>query len=140
MSDEQVQATVFKYERPDSLERPKTMVRLFRADIARAEVQVIREGGENNLHSHSGSNGFWMVLGGKARFYGDGDEVLAELGPYEGVHIPRTFKYWFESAGDEVLEILHVTSNLKEFNGVYDRVDDASERPAWMGPRGGGGV
>ena len=34
--------------------------------------------------------------------------MIAELGPREGIHIPRGFYYWFESASDEVLELLQV--------------------------------
>jgi hypothetical protein len=34
--------------------------------------------------------------------------VFAELGPNEGVLIPRGVKYWFERTGDEPLEILQV--------------------------------
>jgi hypothetical protein len=30
------------------------------------------------------------------------------MGPHEGIHIPRGFYYWFESAGEEQLELLQV--------------------------------
>jgi mannose-6-phosphate isomerase-like protein (cupin superfamily) len=103
------QPQIFKYERPD-IERGKKVVPLCQTDLMRAHVQVIQEGGENNLHAHTGNDGFWLVLGGRARFYGEGDVVLAELGENEGVLIPRGFKYWFESAGGEPLEILHVAA------------------------------
>jgi len=43
---------------------------------------------------------------GRARFYGKDNVLLAELGPMQGVHIPRGFYYWFERAGTEVLELL----------------------------------
>jgi predicted small metal-binding protein/mannose-6-phosphate isomerase-like protein (cupin superfamily) len=102
-------AQVFRYETPD-LDRGKGIVWLARTDLLRAIVQVVREGGENNLHSHSGNDGFWMVLGGRARYYGEGDVLLAELGKYEGILIPRGFKYWFESASEEPLEVLHVAA------------------------------
>ena len=49
-----------------------------------------------------------MILKGRARFYGDGNTVLGDFGPYEGILVPRGFKYWFESSGDEDLEILQV--------------------------------
>ena len=36
------------------------------------------------------------------------DVVLAELGPHEGIFIPRNFPYWFEKIGDEPMEVLQV--------------------------------
>lgn len=36
--------------------------------------------------------------------------MIGDLGPYEGIHVPRDFYYWFESSSDEVLEILQVES------------------------------
>lgn len=105
--ERQLEPTVFKYTTPQT-EKPKTIVRLCRSDLLYSSVQVLKEGGENNLHAHNAQNGFWFVLSGKVRFYGEGDKVLAELGPREGIHIPRGFYYWFESTGDEVLELLQV--------------------------------
>ena len=61
-----------------------------------------------------GQDGFWFVLGGLVRFYGEGDKVLAELGKHEGVLIPRGFPYWFENAGDEPLEILRLGSSAQD--------------------------
>ena len=71
-------------------------------------VQVVKEGGENNLHYHTNSDGAWMVLKGRAKFYGVGDKMLGELGPNEGIVIPGGSRYWFEKAGDEDLEILQI--------------------------------
>lgn len=106
MTTEVGQPQVFTYQLPD-LDRGKGIVWLARTDILRAGVQVVKEGGENNLHSHSGNDGFWFALSGRVRFYGEGDAVIAELGKHEGIVIPRGFKYWFESAGEAPLEILH---------------------------------
>jgi mannose-6-phosphate isomerase-like protein (cupin superfamily) len=73
-----------------------------------AMVQVLAEGGENNLHSHATLDGFWFVLKGRVRFYSDFTTVAAELGPLEGILVPRGAKYWFESASKEPLELLQV--------------------------------
>lgn len=105
----ETQAQVFRYERPD-FKGVKRSVELCRSDILRGLVQVVNEGGENNLHAHTGDDAFWMVLGGAAKFYGEGDKLIAELKKHEGIFIPRGFKYWFESAGDEPLEILRVSA------------------------------
>jgi mannose-6-phosphate isomerase-like protein (cupin superfamily) len=101
------QARVFKYTRPE-MRTKKTFVKLARTDRMMAYVQVLSSGGENNLHSHGHLDGFWMVLRGRARFYGEGDKLLADLGPHEGILVPRSFKYWFESASAEPLELLQI--------------------------------
>lgn len=105
-------AQPFKYETPEMPTEGKHVgkfiVRLARTDRVVANVQVLKNGGETNLHTHHHLDGFWMVLKGQARFYGEGDVVVADLKEKEGVLIPRHFKYWFESVGDEVLEILQV--------------------------------
>jgi mannose-6-phosphate isomerase-like protein (cupin superfamily) len=106
--ERRLQVSVFGYESPATLERPKGIARLCRSDIIYSSVQMLEEGGENNLHAHSAQDGVWIVLRGRARFYGKDDALLAELGPLQGVHIPRGFYYWFEKAGDERLEILQV--------------------------------
>ena len=103
-----VTASVFGYQRPEKLEKGKGIVRLCRSDIVYSTVQVLQDGGENNLHAHPAQDGIWIVLKGRVKFYGKGDVVLAELGPMQGIHIPRGFYYWFESASPEMLEILQV--------------------------------
>jgi mannose-6-phosphate isomerase-like protein (cupin superfamily) len=107
-------AQIFKYTRPEMPDGPlvgKFVVRLARTDRVLANLQVLKNGGETNLHTHHHLDGFWMVLKGRARFYGEGDAVVADLQAMEGVLIPRHFKYWFESVGEEVLEILQVESS-----------------------------
>lgn len=70
------------------------------------------------MHSHTGNDGFWLVLSGHARFYGEGDEVIAELEEDEGVLILHDFHYWFESPDGNELEILHIASFVE---GIEDR-------------------
>jgi mannose-6-phosphate isomerase-like protein (cupin superfamily) len=101
-------ASVFGYQTPDSLVKGKGIVRLCRSDLCYATVQVLQSGGENNLHAHPAQDGIWIVLKGRVKFYGKDDMVLAELGPLQGIHIPRGFYYWFESSSPEKLEILQV--------------------------------
>ena len=100
---------VVKYKRPDEI-AAKLLVPLAHSDIMFCAVQVLREGGENNLHSHAAMDGLWFVLSGKVRFYGKDHEVIGEFGKHEGVFIPRDVPYWFESVGDEPLEILQAES------------------------------
>ena len=77
----------------------------------RGVVQVVKKnGGENNLHYHTGIASFWMVLKGRVRFYGPGDVVIGEFGPHEGTITPRFSRYWFENVGEDDLEILQVAA------------------------------
>ena len=126
---------IFRYETPN-LRREKEVVPLCRTDILRAHVQVVREGGENNLHAHTGNDGFWMVLAGRARFYAEGDVPLAELARNQGIAIPRGFKYWFESAGEEPLELLHVAAQVQHVRD--ERINYTPLKP-WQGRLGVGG-
>ena len=126
----------FKYETP-VVERGKTIMWLARTDILFADVQILKDGGETNLHSHSHLDGFWMVLSGRARFYGEGDVVIAEIGRHEGVLIPRGCKYWFESASEEPLEILQVAASVVPMRSSAesraDRIDYTPPKPSLVG-------
>lgn len=111
---------VFRYQKPDLKGRPRAITRLFVSDLMCGLMQVINKGGETTLHSHSGMDGLWMVISGRARFYGEGEKIIAELGPLEGVYIPRDVKYWFESASeDEPLQILQVEGFVKNRPNTY---------------------
>ena len=117
----------FSYKKPENLRNGKGIVQLAKSDIIRGRVQIVREGGENNLHSHIGMDGFWMVLHGKVKFYGPGDVLIGEFGQHEGILIPRGAQYWFESSDpNEELEILQMASFEK---GVKtQRVDVAPQK------------
>lgn len=86
-------------------------------------VQIFPKGAHNNLHVHLTEDGYWLVLGGRARFYGEGETIIAELGRLEGVLIPAGTKYWFEGISDEPLEILRVDYRVRE--GARHAVNEA---------------
>ena len=118
----------FKYAKPDGVGAGKGFVSLGRKDIVRGAVQVVKKhGGENNLHYHTSSASFWMVLKGRVRFYGPGDVVLGEFGPNEGMITPRYSRYWFENVGEEDLEILQVSA-LSEGAKTSGRTDVSEQR------------
>jgi len=101
----------FSYARPEEITAGKALVRLARSEVLKSWVQVVKgNGGENNLHYHRGSDTFWMVLKGRVRFYGPDDVVIGEFGPYEGTITPQYSRYWFESVGEEDLELLQVAA------------------------------
>lgn len=134
---------VFKYRKPELPEgefQGKLITRLARTDRMMANVQTLKSGGENNLHSHRHLDGFWFVLSGRVRFYGEGDVVVAELGRHEGVMVPRNFKYWFEAVGDEPLELLQVESfnvSIPNYTAIreQERINHTPKQPSFGGIR-----
>jgi len=128
-TESSVQAIVFKYEKPD-VSSGKVHVPLARTPIGSLKVQVLEEGGENNLHSHNHRDGFWFVLAGRVRFYTTDDVLVAELGKYEGIATPHGFPYWFEAVpGDETLEIIQIGANDNPTNADADRDDRNDLQP-----------
>lgn len=106
-NEEEPKTTLFNFAQPDAI-NGKAAKRLGVGGMVTASVQFLAAGGDNNLHSHSAEDEAFLVLGGRVRFYGKDEEVIAELGQNEGIIIPRLFPYWFESASDEVLTIYKV--------------------------------
>jgi len=100
----------FRYERPAVLTEPKTHLFLVRTRLLGFNVQVIRDGGETNLHAHPGQDAVWYVLGGRAKFYDTQEHVFCDIGVNEAVAIPHAAPYWFESSSDEPLEIIRASA------------------------------
>jgi mannose-6-phosphate isomerase-like protein (cupin superfamily) len=120
----------FKYEKPDNSGRPKDIAPLVNSGILKLGVQIVHDGGENNLHYHTtNSETGWMVLGGRVRFYGVDDVVLAELGPHEGIFLPGGSRYWFEKVGSDDLEILQMVGIS---GGVTAERINVESHKAWM--------
>jgi mannose-6-phosphate isomerase-like protein (cupin superfamily) len=124
----ETEPTTFSYAKPTGVNAGKGFVNLGRRDIVRGAVQVVKKhGGENNLHFHTTSASFWMVLKGRVRFYGSGDVVIGEFGPHEGTITPRYSRYWFENVGEEDLEILQVSA-FAEGAKTSGRTDAAPQK------------
>lgn len=124
MADDAAQARTFRYAPVELGDKRKKIVRLCRTDHMAAQVQIIGTGGENNLHSHAHQDGFWFVLSGRVRFYGENDVVLGEFGPHQGILIPRGLSYWFESCGEETLELLQLEAFDKPLRSEADILAD----------------
>lgn len=105
----------FKFERPDvHLEAGRKLhVKLAGTDSCRAQVQILRKGGENNLHYHPNLDLIYMVLKGRVTFYGPGDKVLGSYGPLEGLLLPENARYWFGSEGEEEAWLLQIAGYPK---------------------------
>ena len=119
----------FSYTKPEGVGAGKGFITLGRKDIVRGVVQVVKKhGGENNLHYHTTSASFWMVLKGRVRFYGPGDVLIGEFGPHEGTITPRYSRYWFENVGEEDLEILQVAAFGSEKLEKSGRTDVSAQK------------
>jgi hypothetical protein len=77
------EAKIFKYQTPEFDGVKKSMI-VCSSDLMKVMVQVVKNGGENNLHSHTGDDAFWYVLSGAVRFYGEGDKLIGEFSKGEG--------------------------------------------------------
>jgi len=128
--------TTFAYEKPaeakdrDGHPMVKQIANLVRGDLVRLNVQIVKEGGENNLHYHTGGDTVWLVLKGAARFYGIGDKLLGELGPQGGILLPGGARYWFEKTGSEDLEILQIV--CKESRQAQPQRINLDQHKDWM--------
>jgi mannose-6-phosphate isomerase-like protein (cupin superfamily) len=122
------EAKEFRYQTPQ-FEGVKKTLQVCNSDLMKVQVQVVKDGGENNLHTHTGDDAFWYVIRGAVKFYGEGDRLIGEYQKGEGILIPRGYKYWFESAAPEPLEILRVTA--KDQNVENQRVDHSAQKQ-WM--------
>ncbi len=106
---------VFKVDPPELVSGKKGTY-VVRSDITSIEVQAAATGGETNMHAHTGLDGTWYVVSGRVRFYtgdADRDELIAELGPREGVFIKRSTPYWFECVSEDNLILLHVAAKAQ---------------------------
>lgn len=121
-------AVEFRHKIPE-FEGVKKTWQVCNSDLMKVQVQVVKSGGENNLHTHTGEDAFWYVISGAVKFYGEGDKMIGEYQKGEGILVPRGFKYWFESASSDPLEILRVTA--KDQNVDNKRVD-LSPQKEWM--------
>ena len=121
-------AVEFRHKTPE-FEGVKKTWQVCNSDLMKVQVQVVKSGGENNLHTHTGEDAFWYVINGAVRFYGEGDKEIGVYQKGEGLLVPRGFKYWFESASSDPLEILRVTAKDQS---VDNKRVDLSPQKDWM--------
>jgi mannose-6-phosphate isomerase-like protein (cupin superfamily) len=121
----------FSYKKPgpNPKREKKDWVDLCASTLSKTLVQIVKDGGENNLHYHRNSDTVWFVLSGRVRYYGPGDVLIGEFGKHEGIVIPGGSRYWFEKAGDEDLEILQI--NCKTHGQKSQRINLDSAK-GWM--------
>ena len=76
--------------------------------------KVYSEGGENALHAHEGDDHAFFVLAGRAKFF-DGNGGETEVGPLEGILIPRGVLYRFQSIPPDNLVILRMAGSDDDY-------------------------
>ena len=131
--DQEAKVATFNYVKPtDYKGKHKVITSLGRTDTIRGLVHVLKDGGETNLHYHTKIDSLWWVLKGRVKFYGPGDVLQGEFGPGQGIFMPRGARYWFESASEEELELLHVSA-YSEAGAADSGRTDASPRKRAIG-------
>jgi mannose-6-phosphate isomerase-like protein (cupin superfamily) len=134
----------FKYNGPDAdggrdTAEGRRSYPMAKTDNVVSTVQIFQKGVGNRLHVHLTEDGYWFVLGGRVRFWGPGETVIAELGQHEGLLMPAGNHYWFEGISDEPLQILRV--NYRVHDGPRHGVDDTAghnvqpAKPDWFAAR-----
>ncbi|MEI7548116.1 MAG: cupin domain-containing protein [Actinomycetota bacterium] len=121
-----VQPKVMRYVKPE-MTKHRHLVGLVRTDTLHGMIQVWKPGRGNKLHKHPNVDGLWFVLAGRAVFYTDDDQLVAELGPGESILIPRQFPHRIESIGDNDLEILQVEALLTPGEQIKVDLLDSAE-------------
>jgi mannose-6-phosphate isomerase-like protein (cupin superfamily) len=122
--------------RPQLLEEGKYGRNLLKGQVLGVGVQVIANGGENNLHHHPGNEAVYFVMNGAAKFYTTHDEPVAELKKNDYLYVPAGAPYWFESSSTENLVLIRVGAQLQQ----DDRRIDLSPATPNMTPVGGTGA
>ncbi|MDM0066961.1 MULTISPECIES: cupin domain-containing protein [unclassified Variovorax] len=90
-------------------------------------LKTYASGGENELHAHANEDHLFVIMQGRAVFYGPRDETR-EVARNDCVLIPAGAFYWFHASGDEPLVLLRVGATLDAAKDVMARVD-AHGRP-----------
>ncbi|HEU0072104.1 MAG TPA: cupin domain-containing protein [Alphaproteobacteria bacterium] len=119
-----------KYDMPVNPKR-KEIIHLSKSDLMKVNMQVLSDGGENNLHYHTGSDTTWYVVKGRVKFYGVGDEIIGEFGENEGIFIPGGARYWFEKTGEGDLQLLQMVAIDRTYPSKAERINIDAHKD-WM--------
>lgn len=125
------------YQKP-ALRAARGITKLGTTDILRSAVQVLADGARQGLHAHNNYDAIYMGFSGRVRFYGEGGALFAEIGPNEGVIVPRGVTYGFEAVGGGA-EMFYVSAVDRQMEDrffshepggdviAYDLFDEAGE-------------
>ncbi len=70
-------------------------------------LKTYAEGGENTLHAHPNEDHVFIVMQGRATFYGPDDESVT-FEKHEGIMLPHGCKYYFLAEPGEPLVLLRI--------------------------------
>ena len=107
-SNESIEPQIFRV-RTQLLSKGRSDYTLARTKGLSIRIKCYAEGGENTLHTHPGQDHTFIVMAGKAKFYGVDGEVT-ELTRNQGILIPEGFYHYFSSCGDEPLVMLRISA------------------------------
>lgn len=96
------------------------------------KIKVYAKGGENKLHAHPYQDHSFIVLSGRARFHGPRGEER-ELGPNDGIFLPKGCFYWFQTISDDPLVLLRVGATVAPDKHPDMRIMDGDD---WKVRRG----
>ena len=88
-------------------------------------IKVYASGGENVLHAHTNEDHMFIILAGRARFFGPNGEAR-ELGRNDGLMLPAGTLYHFNACSDEPLVLLRVGARAGE-GPLSDRIGQDGE-------------
>ena len=111
-SDESTEPQIFKV-RTQLLSQGRSDYTLARTKAMSIRIKCYAQGGENALHTHPGQDHTFIVMAGKAKFYGVDGEVT-ELTRNQGILIPEGFYHYFSSCGDEPLVMLRISAEKRK--------------------------
>lgn len=86
-------------------------------------LKTYASGGENELHAHTNEDHVFVVMQGRAIFFGPGD-VQREVGLSQGILLPRGVVYKFQAEGPDPLVLLRVGSVIDPESDPLARVDE----------------
>ena len=114
-------ATAFKV-RAQLLDQGRSETVLAASNQLTLRLKVYASGGENTIHAHVNEDHLFVLLQGSADFY-DEAGLMASLGAYEGVILPKGTRYRFIATSSEPLVMLRVGSPNEAALGIEGRVD-----------------
>ena len=106
------------------LDQGRTDAVLAASEHLTVRLKMYASGGENNIHAHPNEDHVFIILQGSAEFH-DPDGVLARVGPYEGVMLPKGSRYNFTCTSKEPLVMLRVGGPNESAHGQEARVEMA---------------
>jgi len=102
-------------------------------------IKVYASGGENVLHAHVNEDHMFVVLNGRAKFYGPNKEEK-ELGRNEGLMLPAGTSYYFNCTSEEPLVLLRVGSRANDgdlkmrLGPDGDEIRGGTKKNKWKAP------